>query len=284
MTEDKVKEKMLADLKRSNKERKLYLAKKYGFEDMEEYKAYLEGKEAKFENKSKVNSKVLTDIVIAFDTTGSMASYIGAVKQHVKDLIPQLFANTDNVKISIVAFGDYCDMKSMTEFGKAYQVIDLTDNSNKLIDFVSRAKNTSGGDSPEFYGLVLHKILNETSWRKGANKSVLFIADDIDHEIGRCSSGYTNKYNWAVEAPLYKEAGVKVDTLSIHGHYWYQQLSAITNGVYLKFSSSNKTADLLDGYAYARSGSTISFMATMDRVEKSGDSELIGVYKILSTL
>lgn len=28
------------------------------------------------------------DMVIAFDTTGSMASYIGAVKKYVKELIP----------------------------------------------------------------------------------------------------------------------------------------------------------------------------------------------------
>ena len=31
------------------------------------------------------------DMVIAFDTTGSMAQYIGAVRKEVSDLIPQLF-------------------------------------------------------------------------------------------------------------------------------------------------------------------------------------------------
>lgn len=82
----------------------------------------------------------MLDMVIAFDTTGSMYSYIGAVKEHVIDLIPKLFAANPKLKVSIVAFGDYCDMHSKNDFGDAYQVIDLTDNKNKLIKFVKNAK------------------------------------------------------------------------------------------------------------------------------------------------
>lgn len=33
----------------------------------------------------------MLDMVIAFDTTGSMSSYIGAVKDHVTELVPKLF-------------------------------------------------------------------------------------------------------------------------------------------------------------------------------------------------
>ena len=72
----------------------------------------------------------MLDMVIAFDTTGSMYSYIEVVKKHVIDLIPKLFAANPKLKVSIVAFGDYCDMKSKSNFGGAYQVIDLTDNKN----------------------------------------------------------------------------------------------------------------------------------------------------------
>lgn len=34
----------------------------------------------------------MLDMVIAFDTTGSMLSYIKAVRKHVIELIPKLFA------------------------------------------------------------------------------------------------------------------------------------------------------------------------------------------------
>ena len=64
----------------------------------------------------------MLDMVIAFDTTGSMSAYINAVKNHVKELVPKLFGSNPDLRIGIVAFGDYCDMKSKDNFGKAYQV------------------------------------------------------------------------------------------------------------------------------------------------------------------
>ena len=50
------------------------------------------------------------DMVIAFDTTGSMAAYIGAVRKEVSELVPRLFKDNENLRLGIVAFGDYCDM------------------------------------------------------------------------------------------------------------------------------------------------------------------------------
>lgn len=58
-------------------------------------------------------------------------------------MIPKLFAANPKLKISIVSFGDYCDMNSKSDFGNAYQVIDLTDNEDELIKFVKNARNTS---------------------------------------------------------------------------------------------------------------------------------------------
>jgi hypothetical protein len=288
---DKIKEKLLDDFTRANKDRKEKLAKKFGFSCADEYKAHLEDKEySKPEEVKEAKVEVLTDIVIAFDTTGSMGAYIDAVKTHVKDLIPTLFKNTNNLQISIIAFGDYCDItKKVTnivtdDLGKAYQSIDLTENTKALIKFVDIARDTSGGDSPEFYGLVLHRILNNTKWRPNSNKSVLLIADDIDHGIGYKSAGFVNKFNYTIEAPLYKEAGIRVDTLSIHGTPWYKELSLITNGIYMEFKSANKTSQLLEGYTYARTGATASFTTSYNSVVSSGDEELIGVYKQLGTL
>ena len=95
------------------------------------------------------------DMVIAFDTTGSMAEYIEAVRKEVADLIPKLFKNNPDLRLGIVAFGDYCDMINAQKFGKAYQCIMPTDNENALINFVMSSKDTSGGDGDEFYELVL---------------------------------------------------------------------------------------------------------------------------------
>lgn len=117
--------------------------------------------------KPKVKESITTssdgrlDMVIAFDTTGSMAGYINSVKEHVKELIPKLFKQNSDLRIGIVAFGDYCDMPGKDMFGRAYQVCELTNDENKLIEFITNAKDTSGGDGDEFYELVIKKIVEE---------------------------------------------------------------------------------------------------------------------------
>ena len=45
-------------------------------------------------------------MVIAFDTTGSMALYIGAVRDEVSQLVPRLFEDNGDMRLGIVAFGD----------------------------------------------------------------------------------------------------------------------------------------------------------------------------------
>lgn len=161
--------------------------------------------------KTKISSDGVHDMVIAFDTIGSMSSYIGAVKKHVKELVPELLKTNPNMKISIVAFGDYCDMVSPTVFGNAYQVLNLTNDKNKIIKFISEAKNTGGGDGDEFYELVIKKITEETSWREGSVKSVLLIADCAPHSVGySCGRFVTNaQIDWRVEAKKSAALGIK---------------------------------------------------------------------------
>jgi len=177
---DKVKEILLADFKRANNVRKVKLATKYGL-TVEEYLNWLNTEDIVntliVENTEVTTGVKPTDIVIAFDTTGSMYSYINNVKNHITNLIPELFNNTNNLRIGIVAFGDYCDMKSKDVFGNAYQVLDLSEDTSSIISFVKNAKDTSGGDSDEFYELVIKKIQEETSWREGSNKSILLVGD-----------------------------------------------------------------------------------------------------------
>lgn len=229
----------------------------------------------------------MLDMVIAFDTTGSMYSYIEAVKKHVIDLIPKLFAANPKLKVSIVAFGDYCDMRSKKNFGDAYQVIDLTNNEYKLIKFVKEARNTSGGDLDEFYELVIKKIVEETSWREGSTKSVLLIADANPHEIGYSFDGIirNNKIDWREEAKKAAAKGIKIDTMQCsRGRKWYKELSFITNGINLPFKTDSKTSQVIEAASYARGGESTRelFKATMDNAITSGDTEISAVYTAYS--
>ena len=222
------------------------------------------------------------DMVIAFDTTGSMARYINAVKSHVKELIPKLFKQNPDLRIGIVAFGDYCDMPSKDRFGSAYQVCELTDDEDILIEFITNAQDTYGGDSNEFYELVIKKIVEETNWREGSTKAVLLIADAEPHEVGYSHSDrvVNNQIDWREEAKKAAEKGIKFDTLTIGEAGWYKELSSTTNGVSAPFSTSSKTSQLVEAAALARGGEKTRglYKVTMDSFVASGDAEMTAVY------
>lgn len=194
------------------------------------------------------------DMIIAFDTTGSMAEYIDAVRKEVANLIPELFADNEDLRLGIVAFGDYCDMANSQEFGKAYQSIYPTNNENDLIKFVIESQDTSGGDGDEFYELVLKKIVEETPWREDATKTILLIADAEPHPLGYTYKNYVvdNEIDWRVEARKAADKKIKIDTVTISDEEWYRELSALTNGVSIPFHTGYKTAELVRAAASAR--------------------------------
>lgn len=228
----------------------------------------------------------ILDMVIAFDTTGSMSAYINAVKTHVKELVPKLFSSNPDLRIGVVAFGDYCDMRSEDNFGNAYQVLELTNDENKIISFINGAKETYGGDGDEFYELVIKKITEETAWREGSTKAVLLIADAAPHKVG-----YSYKYivsnaqiDWREEAKKASELGIKFDTITIDPWVveWYKELSAMTNGVSVPFNNSSKTPQVIEAAVLSRGGERTRglYKATMDSVKD--DAELSAVYTAYS--
>lgn len=239
----------------------------------------------KKDTKSPLNDSML-DMVIAFDTTGSMNAYIEAVKLQVKELIPKLFKQNPDLRIGIVAFGDYCDMPSKDRFGKAYQVCELTDNENRLIEFITKAQSTSGGDGDEFYELVIKKIVEETNWREGSTKAVLLIADAEPHRVGYSYNDrvVNNQIDWREEAKKAAEKGIKFDTLTINETGWYKELSSTTNGVSAPFSTSSKTSQLVEAAALARGGEKTRglYETTMGSFGASGDTEMTAVYAAYS--
>lgn len=297
----KIFEKILQDFKKANKAARDKMAARFGFKTAAELEAHLSGTPVEVVKKTKKADKkptvevkkdeAPTDMVIAFDTTGSMRSYIAAVRKHVQKTINDLFETVPNLRLKIVAFGDYCDMdrpkgnEVATEFGKAYQQIELTDDKAKLIQFVQDAKDTGGGDSDEFYELVLHKIINETTWREEANKAILLIADCDPHSVGYTLQPFVKnaQYSWRKEARTAAEKNIKVDTLRIiPGTEWYAELSEITNGSCMDFRSAEKTADLVTGATYMASMSEKGIKKAKAMYKMSmemGDDELVGAYK-----
>jgi hypothetical protein len=220
------------------------------------------------------------DMVIAFDTTGSMSAYIDAVRKEVADLVPRLFKDNQDLRLGIVAFGDYCDMNNAHEFGDAYQCLPITNNECAIVEFVREAKNTSGGDGDEFYELVIKKIVEETPWREDSTRAVLLISDSKPHDLGYTYKDFVrgNQIDWRKEARKAARLNIKIDTLTITDTPWYKELSAMTHGVSVPFESGRKTARLVEAATMAR-GSSAS-RAMFDRLEDAcEDVEMRRVYR-----
>ncbi|MDE6231593.1 MAG: VWA domain-containing protein [Muribaculaceae bacterium] len=223
------------------------------------------------------------DMVIAFDTTGSMAQYIGAVRKEVSELIPQLFKDNEDLRLGIVAFGDYCDMNNAQDFGDAYQCINPTDNENDLIKFVRNSRDTSGGDWPEFYELVIKKIVEETQWREGSTRSILLIADAVPHEVGYSYRDIINgsQIDWRIEARKAAYNKIKIDTVTITDAPWFKELSLMTNGVSVPFHTGYKTAELLRASVMSRGSMKArrNFDVLMDACDDDEMKEVYASYK-----
>lgn len=219
------------------------------------------------------------DMVIAFDTTGSMAAYIDAVRREVSELIPRLFKDNDNLRLGIVAFGDYCDMNSATDFGDAYQCLMPTDNENDIIKFIRESRDTSGGDGDEFYELVIKKIVEETPWRKDATKAILLISDANPHPLGYTYKDHVvgNQIDWRKEAEKAAFMKIKIDTVTITDEPWYKELSKMTNGISVPFESGYKTARLVEAATMSR-GSMASRMKFDKMAESCADEEMSAVF------
>ena len=176
------------------------------------------------------------DIVFSFDTTGSMSACIKEVRKNVKSTIEKLFNDIKNIRIGLVAHGDYCDKDS----SYLMKHIDLTTDQNKLIDFVQNVSDTKGGDYPEAYEYVLHKI-QDLSWNSNAGRSLVMIGDAYPHEV----NDNPDKLDWRKEVDEINNMGINIYSVQAlysgarQSYTFYKQMASKTNGYHLFLDQFN---------------------------------------------
>src|SRR5574341_1086909 len=164
-----------------------------------------------------------TDIVISFDTTGSMSPCIIEVRRRVHETINKLFHTIHDLRIGIVAHGDYCDGSL------AISSESLTNNKEKLISFLNWVANTNGGDSDECYEAVLHEFI---------------------------------VWNWQEEAKTLASMKVSIYAVEALGNRneraFYEPLAYLTNGRKLDLNQFSDAVETLIAISYHRSDDTMS--------------------------
>jgi len=129
------------------------------------------------------------EVIFSFDTTGSMYPCLTQVRRNVGNMVKKLFKQIPNIRIGIIAHGDYCDE------GDPYVItmLDLTDDEKEITNFVKNVDSTFGGDAPECYELVLYEARG-FSWSSGKSKVLVMIGDDIPHTASY--AGNTKNLDW----------------------------------------------------------------------------------------
>ncbi len=156
----------------------------------------------------------MQDIVFSFDTTGSMASCIAQVRSQIVVTTTSLFARIPNLRIGIIAHGDYCDGR------RCIEILDLTADGQKILKFINNNRSTGGGDADECYELALNKA-RSMNWRSGASKALVLIGDCNPHEPGYMDSWITNrpiKLDWRKEAQALRDMAITLYPIQALDH------------------------------------------------------------------
>jgi hypothetical protein len=194
------------------------------------------------------------DILITFDTTGSMYPCIGQVRKNVSKLVDRLFKDVSDIRIGILAHGDYCDERS----SYVTKMLDFTTDVNKLVHFVNNVSATGGGDADECYELVLNQA-RSASWGAGNSKSVIMIGDANPHEPSYPMN--TRKLDWRNEAKLLGEAGIKIYSVqalpSRHSARFYESIANVTGGFHLELDQFSNLYYLIMGVGLQQMGNDV---------------------------
>jgi len=182
-----------------------------------------------------------------------MASCLGEVRKKVSETVTRLMKDIPNIRIGIIAHGDYCDDASSGM--ECLSKLDFADSKkvNEICHFVNNVKATGGGDAPEAYEYALQKA-REFSWTEGYSKALVIIGDEVPHPPSYTSE----KVNWWTEVDKLSDMGVKIYGIralsNLHAIPFYEELSARTGTVSIHFNNFKLIVDMFLAICYREAG------------------------------
>lgn len=189
------------------------------------------------------------EVVVSFDTTGSMYPCLTQVRRVVQDMVKRLFSEIPNLRMGIISHGDYCDGKDVLSKHE------LSTNASAICKFVQNAPATGGGDAPEAYELVLHEA-RSFNWTHGKNKVLVLIGDDVPHEPSYREN--KKRLDWRNEINNLRTMGVHVYGVQAlnrrHATHFYREIAAGTDGFHLTLDQFSNVIELIFAICYQQAG------------------------------
>ena len=114
------------------------------------------------------------NLILAFDTTGSMRPWIQNVREKIDYLCRGLF-KLMNIRISLIGVGDHCDGPFML------QPYAPSDKIEELQQAVHDIRGTSGGDYPEAFECLFLHLNEDPMWSFDIPTVLVLITDSVPH-------------------------------------------------------------------------------------------------------
>lgn len=194
----------------------------------------------------------MLDIVVSFDTTGSMGPAIAEVRRKVDQFINTLFDEVTDLRTAIIAHGDYIDYADpyLMQTNRSQ----LTNNRHELSDFVKTVPKTYGGDADEAYEYVFQEVAR-LNWRADANKVFIVIGDADPHEIGYTYGAFRVTKDWRELALALVKQGIKIYPVQAlnnarYNDRFYKQLATFSDTPHLRLAQFSNVTQLLTAITY----------------------------------
>ncbi|XP_041367578.1 uncharacterized protein LOC121382130 [Gigantopelta aegis] len=204
------------------------------------------------------------EVVFSFDTTGSMYQYLKTVRSKLQQCCTRLIQDIPNIRIGLIAHGDYCDQNS----SYVIKTLDMTSDVQSLVSFANTVPQTCGGDSPECYEWTLRKA-QHMDWSEDSAKALIVIGDCEPHP-----PSYTDQaLNWHCELDVLIGMGVKVYGVKAGNNEmpkaFYEELADRSGGCYLPLQHFDVIVDMFMAVCYRESNQD-QFEAFVQEVEDGG--------------
>lgn len=135
------------------------------------------------------------DVYVVFDTTGSMGSYIAAVRENLGQVTDALLDGKADYRLSMNGIGDHCDGENWA------QMYALSSSPAEVRGALESIVMTFGGDEPEAYEcgalLLAERLPKESAGRK---RAVVLVADSVPHGMNDAPCERNVDYQRAFEA------------------------------------------------------------------------------------
>lgn len=186
------------------------------------------------------------EVVVSFDTTGSMYPCLTQVRSHIRTMIRDLFYGIPDIRMAVIAQGDYGDVYETKHTG-------LSNNQDELCRFVETVSSTAGCDYEECYELVLREAHTKINWNPTARKVLIMIGDAIPHAAN--SHRNRDKIDWRKEAHELVRQGVNVysvQALNSTGaaNAFWKPLAHETGGIHLNLNQFSHAKDYIMAICY----------------------------------